>query len=183
MVTATFAGLLILMLLTREQARTWHDSLTLWNHALSVNGKNYFAHYNLGMLRRDEGKIDPARRHLAEAAALYPEFVPARYHLGELCLRRGQFVEAEGHLAFVVRKQPFLALAHNQLGAALTRQGRLDEGMGHFREAQRLNPADPDAHNNLGMAYGMQGHLRKARQFGSHALSTPNTPKPTTIWA
>jgi len=172
---ATVGVLFILILLTREQLRIWHDSRALWNHALRVDPKNYFAHYNLGTLRREEGKLDAARRHLADAVAIYPEFVPARYHLGEVCLRLNQLSEAEEHLSFVVQRQPSAAQAHNQLGAAITRQGRVEDGMAHFGEALRLDPTDPDAHNNHGMAFGMKGKLEEsAREFEEATRLNPD---------
>lgn len=69
---------------TREQARIWHDTETLWNHTLSITPKNHVALANLGAYELVQGQAepDPARAlallrraldHTAEALTVRAE--------------------------------------------------------------------------------------------------------------
>ena len=54
--TAAATGVVMLLGLsvrTSEQTRVWKDSLTLWNHVLSIEPNNFFAYNNRGHTRYD----------------------------------------------------------------------------------------------------------------------------------
>src|SRR5262249_35634264 len=52
------AALLVLAVMTGIQSRYWHDSESLWGHALDINDKNYFAHFSMGLALRHERKLE-----------------------------------------------------------------------------------------------------------------------------
>jgi hypothetical protein len=55
--------LLALALLTRAQAATWKNSVSLFEHALAVTEGNYLAHLDLGTALSREGRRDEALAH------------------------------------------------------------------------------------------------------------------------
>jgi tetratricopeptide (TPR) repeat protein len=63
---------LILILLTREQCRIWHDSETLWAHALDHGGPSGTAHYGLASAFFRRSEYGAAADHYAEAIRLNP---------------------------------------------------------------------------------------------------------------
>ena len=43
-----------------HQIAYWHDSITLWRHALSVTQRNYFAHHSLAGALAEKGQVEEA---------------------------------------------------------------------------------------------------------------------------
>jgi Flp pilus assembly protein TadD len=144
--------------LTWRQCRVWHDTETLWVHALG-RGAGYSPdlHNNLGAARARRGDYDAAAVELAEAVRLRPGFVEARASLGEVCRRLGRFDQAATHLSEAARLEPeradvqtSLAEVRNRLGMALFRQGRFAESATQYTELARMRPGDAEVQYNLG---------------------------------
>ncbi|MFH1723069.1 MAG: tetratricopeptide repeat protein [Elusimicrobiota bacterium] len=88
------AALLVLGLLTWRQAGVWHDDLSLWRHALSIDEKSYMAHYNLGTALLNRGSHASAGAHLRRCMELKPDYVPAYVPLAAALSKQGRFQEA-----------------------------------------------------------------------------------------
>ena len=159
-----------LMICTWVQVRYWHDSLTLYEHALEVTRGNPLIHNNLGIALAAQGKPEEAEAHYAEALRLDPNFALTHNNLGMALAKRGKLEEAEAYYAEALRLNPKLAEAHNNLGIALAKQGKLEEAETQYAEALRLNPNLARAHNNLGMALAKQGKLEEAEAQYVEAL-------------
>lgn len=165
------AVLPVLILLTREQCRTWHDSRTLWTHALGcAGGTSSVAHYNLGhdFLRR--GNPRSAAAHYAAALRIDPDNVAVHHNLGVALSRQGKYSEAASQHAEALRLDPGFAGAHYNLGVILARQGKLDEAEAHYVEALRLDPGAVDAHYNLAMILSSRGRYAEAEVHYKEAL-------------
>jgi len=72
---STGAALVLFGLLTYRQVGYWHDSTTLWMHALQVTGDNYVAQDNLGTELVREGRTEEAIQHYRVAVVLHPRDV------------------------------------------------------------------------------------------------------------
>jgi len=59
--------------LSYRQARTWHDSVSLFSHALSVTEGNWLAHRNLANALANRGDLATALQHTTESLRLHPE--------------------------------------------------------------------------------------------------------------
>lgn len=66
-------SLIMMVIVTGDYLHKWHDSETLFNHALEVTKDNYMAHYNLGDLYSGHGKSKEAAAHFEEAVRIHPE--------------------------------------------------------------------------------------------------------------
>src|SRR5439155_876549 len=66
---AALAGLGVL---TFRQTRVWHDSRTLWEHALRVDPDDYVAYLNRGTVRQAEGDLVGAFADFSEAVRRNP---------------------------------------------------------------------------------------------------------------
>jgi tetratricopeptide (TPR) repeat protein len=65
--------LVALAVLSNLQARRWHDSVSLFSHALAVTTDNELAHKNLGAALAKEGRYPEALAHVDEALRIRPD--------------------------------------------------------------------------------------------------------------
>jgi tetratricopeptide (TPR) repeat protein len=113
-ITVGLAVLLGLVLLTRDQCRSWRTSEALWTHALNHGaGRSSIVHYYLGVALDGQGKTAEAAARYAEAVRLRPDYAEAHNNLGVLLARQGKTAEAAAHFAEAVRLKPDYADAHN----------------------------------------------------------------------
>ena len=155
-------GIVLCLVLTRQQLGYWQNSETLFRHALEVTENNYFAHYNLGNARAEKGQSDEAMSQYQEAIRLNPDYAPARYNLGAALDKKGQTDEAIRQYQEVLRLRPDYAIARNNLGNALVSKGQRDEAIRQYQETIRLKPDYPEAHYNLGIALVKKGQIDQA---------------------
>ena len=175
--TLAVVVLLALSICTRLQVRHWHNSITLFEHALEVTDDNCLMHNNLGVALLQQGKLDQAVTHFTRALKLKPDYHSAHCNLGLALAPQGKLDEAIAHFTEALRIDPDYANAHTGLGMALLQQNKLNAAIIHFAEALRINPdiADVqrnmvDALNKLGIALGRQGKFDRAVVHFTEAL-------------
>src|SRR5713101_3359870 len=175
--------LLGLGVLTWNQVHVWHDSKTLWAHALAIDPNSSVAHYNFGGALGQQGKLADAIHHYQRALQITPGDADAQTNWGGALAQQGKLAEAAEHYQQALRIKPDHAAAHNNWGAALTRQGNLAEAIEHYRQALNIKPDYADAHYNLGGALTQQGKLADAIHHYQRALQiTPDDADAHTHW-
>jgi tetratricopeptide (TPR) repeat protein len=167
---AAIAILSMAMIFSWLQIQLWQNSLSLFEHTLSVTQNNWLVHNNLGLALMESGRLNEAVSHISEALRIKPDYAEAHNNLGVALGEGGNLNEAISHYSEALRIKPDYAEAHNNLGIALARQGRLQEAVNHFSEAVRVNPDFAKAHNNLGIALARQGRLQEAVNHFSEAV-------------
>ena len=156
-----------LSLLTWNQVRHWHNSETLWTHALSVGPRSSYAHNNLGNALFERGKIEEAANHYRDALQFNPGHAKAHNNLANALVNQGKLDEAIVHYREALRIDPDYARAHYNLANTLVGRGRLEEAIYHFREAVRNDPNYAKAQYNLGIALAKEGEFAEAiKHFG-----------------
>ena len=58
-----------------QQTAYWHDSETLWTHALACTSSNVVAHTNLGLALSSRHRDDEAAAEYGRALAIRPDNV------------------------------------------------------------------------------------------------------------
>jgi len=159
-----------LTIITRIQTSYWHNSITLFERALAVTGKNYVAHNNLGELLAQQGRLEEAAGHFSAAIEVDPFYAHARHNMGMVLVQQGKLDEAIGEFEKAIEIEPRFTDAHNKLGAALANEGRLDEAIVSFSKAIEIDPTYASAYANLGSAYDQQGKIAEAVTAYSTAL-------------
>ena len=155
--------LALCLVLTENQLRYWHDSESLFAHALAVTGgDNPNAQINYGVALEQKGRLAEALAQYREAARIAPDNIEAHYNIGNLLDKMGQPEEALPELRKAVQLNPKSPAFHDTLGAVLVELGRFDEAMNQFTEAARLDPAYPAAHFDMGKALLKQGRDAEA---------------------
>jgi len=164
------AAVLALAAAAGIQTSYWHDSVTLWTHALDVNPDNYLAHDHLGTILFAEGRQDEAVQHLTRAVDLNPPFSESHFNLGVALMNLGQFDRAAAEYREALRIQPDYAMAHANLGLLLAVGGKTEDAIREYTTALALDPDLTDVHISLGAAYQDQHKLDLAVQEYEQAL-------------
>jgi len=145
-------ALTVLALSSWQQVQYWRNSVTLFEHALSVTSKNYLAHHNLGVALFLEGRTDDAVRHYNAALKIKPDYADAHYNIGMALTAQGKYEEAIHRYREALRIKPDNADAHNNIGVAMAAQGRYDEAIRCYSDALRIRSGHEKARANLAAA-------------------------------
>jgi protein O-mannosyl-transferase len=108
----------VLAVLTWRQSGIWHDSETLWRHALRTS-PSAIAHVKLGMLLEDAGQPQAAIEHHREAVRLHPDLAVAYNNWGIALGHLERFDEAMEKFQLALRIRPNYREAQHNL--AITR--------------------------------------------------------------
>src|ERR1041384_1138459 len=158
------AGLVVACaFLTREQVGYWKNTITLFDHAISVTPNNYVAHSSLAVGLAEAGRVPEAIAHLTESLRIKPDNAEAENNLGSLLARQGRIDEGIAHYREAVRIRPDYATARFNLAFYLTGKGNTAEAMTQYAEALRIKPDYADARLNLGNLYAARGKMDEAR--------------------
>ena len=152
------------------QTRYWHDTVSLFEYALTVNPRSSVAYNTLGMDLAAQNRLTEATHYYNEALRWWPRNTQAHNNLGNALSRQGKTQEAIEQYLEALRLKPNFAEAYNNLGSALADQGHIAEAIGQYTAALRLQPAYPGAHYNLGNALSRQGKTQEAIEQYLEAL-------------
>jgi protein O-mannosyl-transferase len=131
-IVAALAVVVLLGALTWRQSRVWHDSRTLWTHALEVSPSS-IAHAKVAVLLEQEGRTEEAIVHFREAVRLRPDNAFAQNNWGIALGNAWRFDEALDHFEAALRIEPDYPEARRNL--RLTRE-RITNPVAYL-EAQR----------------------------------------------
>ncbi len=132
----------------------WHDSYTLFSHAVQVTKNNGIAENNLGAALVEMGQLQPAEQHVEAAVRLIPELASAHYNLGVILQRqnRGEEASREYHLAIATSSDPLeAAQAHNNLGMLYLMAQDSAAALAELNAAIALNPNEQNSYIGRGM--------------------------------
>ncbi len=141
--------LTVCVVLTRRQLHYWHDTITLFEHAVQVTADNASAEFSLGVGLEKQGQAAKAMVHYRAAVAINPRDNQCHYNMGQLLRKQGHWPQAAEQYLAVLRLSPNDLPSHLNLAQVLTRLGQSKEAAGHFEAALRLDPDSTEALNNL----------------------------------
>jgi protein O-mannosyl-transferase len=165
-------SVLILILLVSQsfvQVSYWHNSGTLWQHALDACGESTIAHTNLAWELRKKGKLQQAAWHDQQALLIQPTSHVAHNQLGVTLFMLGQKDEAFREWDEALRLQPDWDEPHLNRAVAFSQQGRKSEAIAEYEQMIRQRPDSPEPHFYLallliggGRSNEVEGHFRAA---------------------
>lgn len=161
---AAGAALCLLSLATWVQTEYWKDSVTLFEHVLTLNPDNEPAHGNLGSALLNRGEIEKALFHMKEALRLNPYSADTCFNLGMAYSLRNDHEKALHYLRRALQIDPGDTGSYNLAGNILAAAGRIDEAVEYYNKALRLNPRDHESYMNLGNTMLKSGNIDKAIQ-------------------
>jgi protein O-mannosyl-transferase len=161
------AVLLACAVLTSIQLTYWKNSMTLFDHALTViesksakfnaaNGRHLddafmfipnspVIYNNYANALRKAGRVDEAIDYYKFALKLQPEYAPARYNLAIALGTTGRYEEAAEQCRVYLAAYPDNSDMQTTLGLMLLKQGKLDEAVESFKKALQINPNNQQA--------------------------------------
>ncbi len=145
-----------------HQVGYWRDSVSLFEHTLSVFPKNPKIRYNLANEYRARGDMDEAIRNYRIALETDSELVSTRINLGNALRSKGELDAAIDVYQSALDREPNNANAHNSLGTVLRATGDVDAAILHFRYAIKLDRDFYLAHYNLANALQAKGEFAEA---------------------
>ncbi|MBU0677574.1 MAG: tetratricopeptide repeat protein [Verrucomicrobia bacterium] len=168
------AGILIvgsLLVSARMQLSVWRNSLSLFQHAVSVTDNNASAHNNLGVALKDKGSVEEALKHYRQAFEIEPRHSMARNNAARVLDQEGREDEAVELLKESIAVTPWYPLAYFHLGEISFRHGLVAEGTALFEQGLTQDPRDVEARNNLGNLLANHGKYEEACARYREALS------------
>jgi protein O-mannosyl-transferase len=134
--------------LTWRQTQVWHDSETLWSHALAVSPSG-MAYLNVGRFKAQRGDLEEAVTYMRRAVEINPKNDVFQSNLALILARQGNLAEATVHFRQALEINPGDAATQNNMGITLAQQGKLDEAIPHFQRSLEIKANDASGHTNL----------------------------------
>jgi tetratricopeptide (TPR) repeat protein len=152
------------VILTALQVQYWHDSGTLFQHAIDSTERNDIAQHNLGTyLMSIPGRSQEAIEHFEASLKIRPGSAKVHTDLGTaLSNLPGRLPDAVEQYKEALQIAPGFAITHNNLGNTLSKLDRLPEAIEEYQTALRIDPGYAEVHNNLGSALARAGRTSEA---------------------
>jgi tetratricopeptide (TPR) repeat protein len=135
------ASLALTAALQAHQQGRLDEAAELYEEVLTLEPRNKFAWYNLGLIEQTRGDSAEAEERYREAIAVDPNFVAALFNLAVLRTADGDDEEAISLYRQVIGIDPSYAPAHLNLGFALIDIGQEREGETELQRATELDPS------------------------------------------
>jgi Tfp pilus assembly protein PilF len=166
---------------TRLQVRHWHDSISLYEHAIEVTDDNFVAYAGLGAALCDQDRLDEGIRNLSRALEIMPKHHNAYCNMALAMSRKGKFSEAVECYRQALRIEPDNLETQNSLARAIeekekyeqamdfferansfANQDKIDEAVEYYKKAVELKPNFIIAQGRLGLLLAQQGRIEEA---------------------
>ena len=154
----------------RNQVGVWRDSGTLFEHAVAVTDKNYFAYLSLGPWYAQKGQLDQSLHYYYLAARVSPGDAADLYNAANAFAKLRHWPEAIDIYHRALQAAPDQPDILNNLGFALAQNHQLPEATACFQSVLKLEPNSVEAHNNLATILFAQGNFQGAAQEYRAAL-------------
>ena len=141
--------LITLGTLARQQTSYWKDSVTLFQHALSVSPDSSVLHLAYSTALAQQGRLQESIAHSKRAIQIRPDYPEAHSDLGSRLSDLGRHKPALKHHEKALALSPGAAEAYYNYANALARSGDLGGARRAYQQAIRRNPSFAPAHHNL----------------------------------
>jgi predicted TPR repeat methyltransferase len=146
------------------------DALAYAQKGAALSPNYAAAHYNLGNILVELGRLDEAEASFRQALRAKPDYTEAHNNLGCILKNLHRLEEAEVCYRRTLQLKPDFAEAYNNLGVILNDMGRINEAEACYQRALQLKPDYAEAHNNLGLSLHKLCRLTEAEANFRRAL-------------
>jgi protein O-mannosyl-transferase len=153
------------------QVGYWHDSVTLFRHALTVTDDNAMSRLSLGSALLERGQVDEAIAHLQRATELDPHDSQVHFALGGGLQLADRSREAMAEYRKCLSIDEHYGAAHNNLGLMLLQAGEYGDAQSELLRALELDENDYRALVNLALLEGERHDYERAIAYSKRALA------------
>jgi len=150
------------VLLTERQLSYWHDSVSLFSHAIRATEDNDMAYYCLGVVFAEQHKLGEALVEYRKAEHLAPKRYDIHRNIGDTLGETGKLNGALAEYREAIRLNPKNPLLYERVGLILTELGSFNEAMNQYAIALQLNPGDSRPYYLMGRTLLTQGREAEA---------------------
>lgn len=137
------------------------------------------AHFTLGQVYKEQGRIDDASTELRTAVSLDPMHSQALSTLGSIKLDQGSLAEAAESFKRAINIASSNSTAHYGLGAVYLKQGQVDDAIKELNTSLYQFPNSWPVRMALGDAYAQQGNQVAAiKEYQLSILIKPENAQP-----
>jgi predicted O-linked N-acetylglucosamine transferase (SPINDLY family) len=133
-----------------KELKEYDLAIKSYEKAIDLRPEYADAHFNLGIILSDYGRLDSAIDFYKKAIKADSKYTEAYNNLGLILLESGILDEAKNYFENASIINPKDALAFNHLGIVYRRLHNLNDSAKCFEKAITINPSYPDAFANLG---------------------------------
>ena len=158
-VAISFCLVILLSMLTRVRVEHWHNSVSIFQHGISINKNNWLAHRQLGVFWVEHNQIDTGLQHYSETLRINPAQALIRTKLSRAILlsvawhkKKGDYETALQRYLYFLQYQPqYAGSIYYNMACLRSRQGRILPALALLSKAikygfadQKLFRTDPD---------------------------------------
>lgn len=137
------------------------------------------AHYTLGMVYKEQLRLDDAANEFKQALRADPKYSDAFAGLGLTKLMQSSYAEAQENFKQAINFNSGNSTAHYGLGKAYMKQGMVDAAIKELNTAMYQNPKSAPIHLAMGEAYEIQGNnVAAIKEYQESIRLKPETPDP-----
>jgi protein O-mannosyl-transferase len=146
-----------------QQLRVWENGRLVFEHALAVTERNYFAHNHLGRALENRGELEAASEQYTAAIQIRPS-PGALSNLGNTLAKQGRYSEAVTRFEQALAIDSDFADAHSNLGLVYAMMNEPDPAKEHYLRAIALAPDSVPPRFNLGSLLVRYGDPESGRR-------------------
>ncbi len=145
-----------------RQTLFWRNSITLFEHAVSIQPKNLISQTNLGHALNQEGHPDAALPHLKIALEIKPTDPDVHFNKGTSLLLLGKTNEASVCYLHAIKIAPHKTGPYYPLGNLFMADGDINSAAHCYIKTLQGLPDHVMARNNLAMILATKGEMDEA---------------------
>lgn len=152
--------------LTIKQAAVWKDSLTLWNHEISLYPDSVpIAYTNRGIAYGTRGNFRLATEDFTRAIEIKPDHAKAYFNRARAYSETGGHLLAVADLTTAIGLKPRYVNAYFNRGTAYANLGRYEEAIEDFLTVAELQPMALEAYSHAARAFSLLGDEGNAAYY------------------
>ncbi len=152
------------------------EAASSFHQAIAANPRNAAAHFNLGLVLREQGQLDDAVQSLTQAFSLQPAMADALHLAGGIRQQQGDADAAIALFREAIKADPALGAVYGDLCLALFQRGLVQDATAVVKAGLLRHPQLPELHSYEGNLFMHNKLAAEAVQSYQRALALQDGP-------
>jgi len=150
--------------------RQFETAATYYEKAIDINPDYYKAHFNLGGVLQEQGKLKVSIESFEKALSIKPDYAEAYNNIGSVFKELDQSDNAIRSFEKAIEIKPDYFEAYYNLGQTFQGLNNIDAAIKSYEEVLIIKPDFAELHNNLGVIYHGIDKIDSARKHLKDAV-------------